>query len=146
MMETSYLSPVGPLTLVSDGECIIEIRWERCACKKTDYILEKTKEQLSEYFKGAREYFDIPIKPRGSKFQKKVWNRLLEIPYGSTCSYGELARVLGNNNLSRAVGGANSKNPIPILIPCHRVIGRNGELVGFAGGIEVKSKLLFLER
>ena len=103
--------------------------------------------QLDAYFKGTLKIFEkIEMHIIGTDFQKKVWNELLKIPYGETISYGELATRIGNPKASRAVGMANSKNPIPIIIPCHRVIGKNGSLTGFGGGIDVKKQLLTLEK
>jgi len=102
--------------------------------------------QLDSYFAGGLKQFDLPLAPEGTPFQLKVWQRLCEIPYGETMSYGELARRIGNPNASRAVGLANGANPIPIVIPCHRVIGSNGKLTGYGGGLPIKEKLLALER
>lgn len=99
-----------------------------------------------EYFNGQRKSFDLPLNPKGTEFQKKVWNALLNIPYGSTCSYKDIAVNIGNEKACRAVGGANNKNPIFIIIPCHRVIGKNGSLVGYGGGLDIKLKLLELEQ
>ena len=101
--------------------------------------------QLQAYFAGELENFDLPLGPQGTPFQQKVWNELCRIPYGQTISYGELAKRIGNPNASRAVGLANGSNPIPILIPCHRVIGSSGKLVGYGGGLELKRRLLELE-
>jgi methylated-DNA-[protein]-cysteine S-methyltransferase len=101
--------------------------------------------QLKEYFAGRRSEFDLPLAPEGTEFQRNVWKRLQEIPYGETISYGELAKRIGNPNASRAVGAANGSNPIPIVIPCHRVIGANGKLTGFGGGLPTKEALLSLE-
>lgn len=101
--------------------------------------------QLREYFAGQRQEFDCSYDMRGTEFQIRVWRELQKIPYGRTISYGELARRVGGVNFSRAVGGANNKNPIGIIVPCHRVIGSNGKLVGYAGGLEMKRKLLELE-
>ena len=101
--------------------------------------------QLREYFAGTRRTFDLPLAPRGTAFQQRVWAALRAIPYGETCTYGELAAAIGSPSASRAVGMANHHNPIPIVIPCHRVIGANGTLTGYAGGLEIKRKLLALE-
>ncbi|WP_415900605.1 methylated-DNA--[protein]-cysteine S-methyltransferase [Neptuniibacter sp. QD48_11] len=101
--------------------------------------------ELSEYFAGKRVRFDVPLAPDGTKFQQSVWNALNEIPYGKTCSYGEVAKKIGNPKAARAIGMANNRNPIPIIIPCHRVLGSNGNLTGYAGGLENKSYLLNLE-
>lgn len=108
--------------------------------------LGETVRQLLAYFAGELEAFDLPLVPQGTPFQLAVWKRLCEIPYGETISYGELARRVGNPNASRAVGLANGSNPIPIVIPCHRVIGSNGKLTGYGGGLPIKEKLLALER
>lgn len=108
-------------------------------------LLQKAKKQLREYFAGNRREFDLPICLHGTDFQKKVWNVLQSIPYGETLSYGEVAAKIGNPKASRAVGGANNKNPIMIIVPCHRVIGADGSLVGFGGGLPAKEYLLALE-
>lgn len=113
--------------------------------KETD-LINNTRKQLDEYFAGNRKQFDIPIKLEGTDFQIKVWKELLKIPYGETCSYLDIAKRIGNPKASRAVGMANNKNKIIIIVPCHRVIGSNKKLVGYACGLEVKEKLLELER
>ncbi|AGF54449.1 methylated-DNA--[protein]-cysteine S-methyltransferase [Clostridium saccharoperbutylacetonicum] len=138
-IEESGIS-VTKLDFVSnnDKENIIE-------GSKTELLIEIVK-QLDEYFDGTRKVFDLPIEPEGTEFQKKVWKALIEIPYGETKSYGEIAKIIGNDKAARAVGMANNKNPIAIIIPCHRVIGANGNLVGYAGGLELKEKLLELEK
>lgn len=116
-----------------------------------DSVLEETPllasaaKQLREYFNGARRTFDLPLAPEGTAFQRSVWDRLREIPYGETRSYGEIAREIGNAKASRAVGMSNHRNPIAIVIPCHRVIGAGGKLVGYAGGLDIKRALLNLE-
>ena len=102
--------------------------------------------QVEEFFAGKRQAFDFPLAPKGSEFQKRVWAELAKIPFGETISYGELARRIGNPAASRAVGRANATNPIAVIVPCHRVIGANGKLTGYAGGIELKDKLLAWER
>lgn len=109
---------------------------------KTTEIHEKLFKQLDEYVAGTRKLFDIPLNPSGTEFQKKVWNTLLKIPYGETHSYKEQTDQIGDKTAIRAVAAANGKNPIPILIPCHRVIGTNGKLTGYAGGLEIKRWLL----
>lgn len=108
-------------------------------------ILTEAFGQLNEYLTGRRESFDLPLKPLGTEFQKRVWQRLLEIPYGETWSYKRLASEIGNEKACRAVGLANNRNPIAIFIPCHRVIGSNGDLTGYAGGLGLKKELLDLE-
>lgn len=102
--------------------------------------------QLEEFFAGKRRTFDFPLAPKGTDFQKRVWAELLKIPFGETISYGELAKRVGNPNASRAVGRANATNPIALIVPCHRVIGTNGKLTGYAGGLDLKDKLLTWER
>jgi methylated-DNA-[protein]-cysteine S-methyltransferase len=109
-------------------------------------IISECYVQLEQYFKGDREFFNVPIELSGTDFQKRVYNQLLNIPYGSTASYQEIAIMLDMPKGARAVGGANNKNPIPIIVPCHRVIGKNGSLTGFAGGLKIKEKLLELEK
>jgi methylated-DNA-[protein]-cysteine S-methyltransferase len=109
-------------------------------------LLKKAAQELQEYFIGKRKRFDLPLSPQGTDFQQKVWKALQDIPYGAVCSYKDIARAIGNEKACRAVGGANNKNPISIIIPCHRVIGANGSLVGYGGGIEIKKQLLALEQ
>ncbi len=116
-----------------------------CIYKETELLL-RAKGQLEEYFAGTRQTFDLPLNAKGTEFQQKVWAQLQLIPYGETSSYGQIAAAIGNPNASRAVGGANNKNPIGIIIPCHRVIGANGALIGYAGGLDVKETLLALEK
>jgi methylated-DNA-[protein]-cysteine S-methyltransferase len=156
-METLYFtrmsSPINELTIVADAEAIREIRFYagRNALPVPEHWIEgnrvcdRTVTQLEEYFAGERRRFDLPLAPRGTSFQRRVWLELMEIPYGQTISYGEMARRIGQPTASRAVGAANGSNPIPIVIPCHRVIGKNGSLVGFGGGLSVKKRLLDLE-
>ncbi|MFH2092491.1 MAG: methylated-DNA--[protein]-cysteine S-methyltransferase [Pseudomonadota bacterium] len=114
--------------------------------KKDAGFFKKISSQLEAYFKGELMEFNIDMELNGTEFQKKVWKELAKIPYGTTIAYGELAVRIGNPNASRAVGMANSKNPLPIVIPCHRVIGKDGSLTGFGGGLDVKQKLLNLEQ
>lgn len=109
-------------------------------------LLKKAAEELAEYLEGERKTFSLPCNPKGTEFQKKVWSALRKIPYGETRSYQQIAEAIGNTKACRAVGMANNKNPILIVIPCHRVIGKNGSLVGFGCGIELKEKLLKLEK
>jgi methylated-DNA-[protein]-cysteine S-methyltransferase len=151
----SYLdSPIGTLLIAGDDIAIHFISFPRNgkAQKPREEWRESARgpvgeaiRQLREYFAGARTDFDLPLAPEGTEFQRSVWRRLQEIPYGETISYGELARRIGNPQASRAVGSANGSNPIPIVIPCHRVIGSNGKLTGFGGGLPVKEALLGLE-
>jgi methylated-DNA-[protein]-cysteine S-methyltransferase len=145
-------SPIGQLILKTDGEALTGIYsdlpsrpprelhlWTRDA---TAGPLPEAVRQLEEYFRGERLEFDLPLTLEGTEFQKRAWHNLLAIPYGETRSYGEQARLIGNPSASRAVGLANGRNPIPIVVPCHRVIGADGSLTGFGGGIERKRWLL----
>ncbi len=147
-------SPLGKLTLESDGEALTRIRlpeekWEADPeanrVRKPELFAEAAA-QLGAYFRGELKEFDLKLNPQGTDFQKKVWGLLREIPLGQTITYGELAAKTGNPKASRAVGAANGKNPLPIVIPCHRVIGSNGKLTGFAGGLAAKKALLKLEK
>lgn len=108
-------------------------------------LLERAEEQILEYLNGQRQVFDLPLAPVGTPFQQRVWKNLLEIPYGRTASYGEIAKAIGSPRAARAIGMANHHNPVPILIPCHRVVGAKGQLTGYAGGLELKQVLLTLE-
>ena len=113
---------------------------------RDDAAFEDVVAQLTEYFEGRRRQFDLPLAPQGTPFQQRVWSALLDIPYGETISYGELASRIGQKSASRAVGLANGSNPLPIVIPCHRVIGANGKLTGYGGGLAIKERLLAHER
>ncbi|GAB3504957.1 methylated-DNA--[protein]-cysteine S-methyltransferase [Emticicia fontis] len=148
-------SPVGFIRLIASHSGLVAILWEGEDYKRTKLpdairndnapILLQTEQQLKEYFEKKRRVFDIPLDFRGTEFQVRVWEALMAIPYGLTKSYGELARLLGDIKAVRAVGGALNKNPISIIVPCHRVVGASGKLVGFAGGLENKPTLLYLE-
>ncbi len=145
-----YNTPIGIISIIDDGECIIKIdfgktEFEDMNINETELIM-RTYKQLKEYFDGIRKEFDIPIKMEGTDFQKKVWNALKRIPYGETRSYKDIAVMVGNEKASRAVGMANNKNPIPIIVPCHRVIGADGKMVGYGGGLDIKVKLLDIEK
>lgn len=109
-------------------------------------LLKAAAKQLKEYLRGIRRVFDLPLEPEGTPFQQKVWKALMDIPYGETRTYKKIATAIGNAKACRAVGMANNKNPIPIIIPCHRVIGSNGKLVGYGGGLHIKEYLLKLEK
>lgn len=160
LVRTLYSSPVGRLTLIANPRALVAILWEndrpervtalrggpRIESDRNHPILRETARQLDEYFAGKRTAFDLPIDPKGTEFQKKAWNALRRIPFGETRSYGDQARRIGSPKACRAVGAANGRNPISIVIPCHRVIGANGSLTGFAGGESVKRALLDLER
>lgn len=121
----------------------LEIRQNRSMPSPLQREVDK---QMGEYFEGERKEFDLPLRPEGTDFQKKVWNALLEIPFGETRSYQDIANAVGSPKACRAVGMANHQNPIIIVIPCHRVIGKNGKLVGYGGGLSMKEKLLLLEK
>lgn len=144
-----YDTPVGKLCIGEENDSITCVTWSKVP---EEYIQEETelilncKIQLEEYFAGKRKNFDLPLAPKGTDFQKKVWKALTDIPYGETRTYGEIAAVVGNPKAARAVGMANNKNPIGIIVPCHRVVGADGKLVGYAGGMEKKEWLLNLEQ
>ncbi len=144
-----FASPIGKIMITEQDNKITQIKFTDEECLKENNniseILLKTKIELEEYFCGIRTDFDIPIKLNGSNFQISVWNELLNIPYGEVKTYGEIAKLIGNKNASRAVGMACNKNPLMIIVPCHRVIGKNKKLVGYASGIDIKQKLLNLE-
>lgn len=144
-----YNCPVGMLCIEEEDGVIIAVYYDEkpdLSMDKETTILGRAVEQLEEYFQGTRKQFDLPLQLRGTDFQLKVWKTLQTIPYGKTYSYGEIAKKIGNSKASRAVGGANNKNPILIIVPCHRVIGADGSMVGFGAGIGVKEYLLNLER
>jgi methylated-DNA-[protein]-cysteine S-methyltransferase len=148
-------SPVGKLKLVANATALVAVLWEeeppnRVRLEDMNFasrhpVLREAERQLREYFSGTRTEFDLPLAPRGSEFQKKAWQALRRIPFGETRSYLGLAKELGAANAVRAVGAANGKNPLAIVVPCHRVIGASGALTGFAAGLEVKAKLLDFE-
>lgn len=156
MYYTTFKSEIGPITLVGDENGLQRLFLDkpndisRRLNIGEDWIKSETffKTEIlwvNAYLSGSKESYDIKLNPQGTAFQKRVWKALLEIPYGETISYMELAKRIGNENASRAVGAANGKNPIPLIIPCHRVIGKNGKLTGFALGLDVKQHLLSLE-
>lgn len=140
---------VGPIQIICDEEGILGLEFGSEApkegLKKSTNLIKKTVLQLNEYLIGERTEFDLPLKPEGTAFQKKVWEALCTIPYGQTRSYKEIAVQIGNEKACRAVGMANNRNPISIIIPCHRVIGADKSLVGYGGGLNIKVKLLNLE-
>ncbi len=147
MKKTYYDSPLGRLVIKEKDDRIVslDISEEEGIDEETPLLI-KAKLQLDEYFQKKRTNFDLPLETEGTVFQKTVWNELRKIPYGKTTSYKNIASKIGNKNATRAVGGACGANPIMILIPCHRVIGANGNLTGFAGGLSIKEKLLDLEK
>jgi len=146
-----YTSPVGILEIKTDDEAIIEV----CLLKNSipavrqasaHPLIQETCSQFDEYFAGKRRIFDLPLSPKGTDFQQTVWKQLQEIPYGQTISYSQLAKAIRHPKACRAVGSANGKNPIPIIIPCHRVIASNGSLGGYSSGLDIKTQLLELEK
>ena len=151
---TQFDSPLGPLLLVADASGLRQVNFTRNGrnapanpgWREDASAFAEPIRQLGAYFAGELQDFDLKLTPQGTPFQQEVWAELCKIPYGETISYGELARRVGNPNASRAVGLANGSNPIPIIIPCHRVIGSNGKLTGYGGGLPIKEKLLALER
>jgi methylated-DNA-[protein]-cysteine S-methyltransferase len=152
-MESAYIykTPAGKIMIVVREDTVTRLYFEKqiqaqgILVKETSLHKEAIK-QLEEYFTKKRKTFDLPLDIKGTEFQKKVWNALLKIPYGQTKSYKEIAKTVGNEKASRAVGMANNRNKLPILIPCHRVIGTDGKLVGFGSGLEIKKILLDLEK
>jgi methylated-DNA-[protein]-cysteine S-methyltransferase len=157
MQQSHYAvmpSPIGELTLTGDGDSLTGVYMELhrrrpplpAGAKRDDAALAGPRRQLEEYFEGERTGFDMPLAADGTPFQRAVWTALTEIPYGETISYGELARRIGQPGAARAVGLANGRNPISIVVPCHRVIGASGTLTGYGGGLDRKRFLLELER
>jgi O-6-methylguanine DNA methyltransferase len=156
MHFSSYASPIGHMLLVASERGLLSAEFDydkkRLAAaradkewEESDVALAETRQQLDEYFAGTRKDFSVPLDLRGTEFQLRCWRALLEIPYGQTCSYADLARKVGSPRGFRAVGMANHDNPIPIIVPCHRVITSDHKLGGYGGGLDVKEKLLTLE-
>jgi methylated-DNA-[protein]-cysteine S-methyltransferase len=143
-------SPLGPIRLFGDGDELTGVHLPDqpvpVANEGTSRVLDDTARQLAEYFAGERRTFDLPIAPRGTGFQQIVWRALTQIAYAETASYGTLARAIGRPAASRAVGAANGKNPIAIIVPCHRIVGADGTLTGYAGGLAAKQWLLAHEQ
>ena len=142
-------TPLGPMALAEEDGALVRLYLPgqgtpRLMPHETP-LLREGREQLLAYLRGERNTFELPLAPRGTPFQRAVWEELRRIPYGTTCTYGELAVRIGNPRAVRAVGQANHRNPLPIFIPCHRVIGANGALTGYAGGLDLKRSLLELE-
>ncbi|MXW00917.1 MAG: methylated-DNA--[protein]-cysteine S-methyltransferase [Holophagales bacterium] len=153
----AFDTPIGALRLVGGEDSIIRIELPNRAAELPDpawrpsndrlpAALSEAKRQIREYFAGERQDFDLPLSPHGTAFQRRVWTELRRIPFGETISYGELAARIGKPTASRAVGAANGRNPLPVVVPCHRVIGSDGRLTGFGGGLPTKQALLDLER
>ena len=147
----TFGSPVGPITVITDEISVCAVRFGMFEAgvqfrRVPAPIAQETVRQLQEYFEGIRHVFTVPVAPHGTDFQKKVWSALQTVPYGCTKTYKNIAEQINNPLASRAVGSANNKNPISIIIPCHRIIGTSGKLVGYAAGLPVKQRLLALER
>ena len=143
-----YSSPVGELLIESEGEAITTVNFLKDVRPVEEHrtaVIEQCITELDEYFFRGRKFFTVPLSPQGTSFQQKVWNELINIPYGQIISYLDLANRLGDPKTIRAVGLANGQNPIAIIIPCHRVIGKNGDLVGYGGGLDKKEWLLLHE-
>ena len=145
-------TPIGELLLVSDGAALVALRFDDARRGEPTPggaeapLIGRASGQLREYFAGERSSFDLPLRPAGTPFEQRVWDELRRIPYGETTSYGEIAARIGEPAAARAVGRANGRNPIPVIVPCHRVIGADGSLTGFGGGLACKRALLDLER
>lgn len=146
MIRRAIDSPIGQLLLVGTPDALCELHLPPNAAEVSDAAaspaLDETERQLAEYFAGERQEFDVPLEMDGTDFQREVWRQLVAIPYGETCSYVDLAREIGRPKASRAVGQANGRNPIAIIVPCHRVIAADGTLGGYGGGLPLKQRLL----
>ena len=142
-----FETPLGVLTRLEENHALIAVSFGRqpVAALEQTPLLMQTEKQLKEYFKGQRNVFDLPLQMKGTQFQQEVWQALQEIPYGETRTYSDIAVAIGRPKATRAVGMANHCNPLAIIVPCHRVIGKNGSLTGYAGGLEKKQALLALE-
>jgi len=147
-----YETSIGKVMFADDGNAITKLYYRDKGPIEKEHVVKETElirrahNELQEYLEGKRKSFDVPLAPKGTEFQMKVWKALQEIPYGETRTYKEIAENIGNPKACRAVGLSNNRNPISVIIPCHRVIGSNGKLVGYAGGLEVKEYLLNLEK
>ena len=156
MYYTRYESKIAPIILVGDEDGLMRLHFDIADAKMklniendweyNDEFFDDVKNEIDEYFLGNRKDFTIKLNPKGTEYQKRVWEQLRKIPYGQVCTYKELAQKMGSPNASRAVGNANGKNPIPLIVPCHRVIGANNKLTGFAYGLDLKRKLIELEK
>jgi methylated-DNA-[protein]-cysteine S-methyltransferase len=150
--QLSLDTPVGALRLVAEDSALCAILFpeqptpDAARDGAAHPVLQRARAQLADYFAGRLQRFDLPLAPRGTAFQREVWRALAAIPFGATCSYADVARRLGRPESSRAVGASNGKNPLPIVVPCHRVIGADGSLTGYAGGLAAKEWLLRHER
>jgi methylated-DNA-[protein]-cysteine S-methyltransferase len=144
----SYNTPIGRLWLAEEDGSLTDLSFRSIlnAEERETPLLKRVTAQLTEYFEGKRRIFDMPLNPIGTAFQKSVWSALQDIPYGETRSYKDIAVAVGNEKACRAVGMANNKNPISVIIPCHRVIGAHGALTGYGGGLDIKQALLNMEK
>ena len=145
----SYQTPIGDIWIVEEDNFIVKLKYEidvKGIKEMETPLIKTTYHQLTEYFNGKRKTFDLPLKLKGTKFQQQVWSALQTIPYGEVWSYKHLAEVIENPRACRAVGNANNHNPVAIIVPCHRVVGIDGELVGYAGGLKIKKQLLDIEQ
>lgn len=146
----TFDSPVGPLLLIAQDDVLTRLEFvgrshaigPPAQASSGGAYLEEVCSQLTEYFAGSRRYFDLEVRPEGTAFQRRVWAILRDIPWGETCTYGDLADRLGNPDACRSVGAANGRNPVSIILPCHRIIGGNGHITGYAGGLDAKRWLL----
>lgn len=147
--QKTIASPIGFLSLRASTDALLSISFDGDSMEDSEVVpdlLFQAQAQLEEYFRGVRRVFDLPFDPSGSDFQHRVWNEVSRVAFGTTRSYGEIARALGSIKYSRAVGMGNGKNPLPIVVPCHRIIGQNGKLTGYAGGLDRKKWLLLHEQ
>ena len=145
IFSESFLSPLGQISVFSDGNDITEVRFGCCESEHGDEITEEAVRQLREYFEGERTEFSLPLSPKGTPFQKRVWSALTEVEYGTVRTYKDIAQAIGSPGACRAVGGANGKNPIVIIIPCHRIVASGGKPGGYSAGLDKKLYLLELE-
>lgn len=146
-----YHSPIGPIGIIEEEQAIARILYpgeilEEVVKEEETSLLKEAKKQMEAYFANQLQQFDLPLRPVGTPFMQEVWKALLDIPYGELRSYKDIAEAVGRDKAYRAVGLANNRNPIPIIIPCHRVVGANGKLVGYGGGLEIKELLIELEQ
>lgn len=138
-------SPIGALTLTEEDGALVKLSFADEGAREETPLLHQAAQELAEYFRGERREFTVPLSPRGTPFQRQCWDALLQIPYGETRSYAFQAQMIGKPQACRAAGMANHRNPLPVLIPCHRVVGKNGSLTGYAGGLDRKKILLQIE-
>lgn len=146
-----YHSPIGPIGIIEEEQAITRILYpgeilEEVVKEEETSLLKEAKKQMDAYFANQLQQFDLPLRPVGTPFMQEVWKALIDIPYGELRSYKDIAEAIGRDKAYRAVGLANNRNPIPIIIPCHRVVGANGKLVGYGGGLEIKELLIELEQ